>query len=207
VLGSTLGSTIGRRLRFQPRQLKVLVEGGAAAGIAAALNAPFAGAFFALEEVLGSFSSLAFSPVVISSVVGALTVRPFLGGHPIFESKIPASTRFTDVLLYPLLGIACGIVSALYSRAYLAATARRPKMPAPSWLGPLLAGAITGLIVAASGGGLGVAGEALFSRQFVNPHARASVRMAGMVADATRAPLAAIFIVFEMTDDYTYVAP
>jgi CIC family chloride channel protein len=62
-------------------------------------------------------------------------------------------------------------------------------------------------IGAALGGGLGVAGEALFSQRFVNPHAWAFVGMAGMVAGATRAPLTAIFIVFEMTDDYTYVLP
>src|SRR4051812_17598151 len=31
--------------------------------------------------------------------------------------------------------------------------------------------------------------------------------MAGMVAGATRAPLTAIFIVFEMTDDYSFVVP
>jgi CIC family chloride channel protein len=48
VLGAALGSALGRRLRFQPRQVKVLVGCGAAAGIAAAFNAPFAGAFFAL---------------------------------------------------------------------------------------------------------------------------------------------------------------
>jgi CIC family chloride channel protein len=266
VLGATLGSTIGRRLRFQPRQLKILVGCGAAAGIAAAFNAPFAGAFFALEEVLGSFSSLAFSPVVIASVTGALTVRPFLGGHPIFASALPASTRAADVLIYPFLGIACGVVSAGYARAYLAATELNARLPEPKWLWPLLAGAATGLIVASSrgllagdghlaipssvfgslawyalvglaiakilatvitlgfggsggvftptlfigaalGGGLGVLGRDLLSPQFVNPHAWAFVGMAGMVAGATRAPLTAIFIVFEMTDDYTYVVP
>jgi CIC family chloride channel protein len=31
--------------------------------------------------------------------------------------------------------------------------------------------------------------------------------MAGLVAGATRAPLTAIFMVFEMTDDYSYVVP
>jgi len=52
-----------------------------------------------------------------------------------------------------------------------------------------------------------VLGRDLLSAQFVNPHAWAFVGMAGMVAGATRAPLTAIFIVFEMTDDYTYIVP
>jgi CIC family chloride channel protein len=57
VLGAALGSFTGRHLRFQPRHLKILVGCGATAGIAAAFNSPFAGAFFALEEVLARFPS------------------------------------------------------------------------------------------------------------------------------------------------------
>jgi chloride channel protein, CIC family len=265
VLGAGLGSTIARRLRFQPRHTKILVGCGAAAGIAAAFNAPFAGAFFALEEVLGSFSIGAFSPVVIASVVGALTVRPFFGGHTIFDSRIPASTRPVEVLLYPILGVACGLVSALYTRMYAAAGARGREMPQPKWVWPLAGGAFVGLIVlssrgilagnghlaipdqvfgnmawyallaitfakivatvvtlgfggsggvftptlfigAALGGGLGALGQ-LFMPTLIRPRAWAFVGMGGMVAGATRAPLTAIFIVFEMTDDYTYVVP
>jgi CIC family chloride channel protein len=266
VLGAGLGSALGRKLHFQPRHLKILIGCGAAAGIAGAFNAPFAGAFFALEEVLGSFSVGAFSPVVIASVVGALTVRPFLGNHPIFSSRMPASARPLEILLYPVLGIACGLVSALYARSYLAAAALGKRAPGPRWIWPLAAGATTGLIVLASrgllagdghlaipesifgglawyvliaialakivatvitlgfggsggvftptlfigaalGGGLGVLGANIIPGGLVHPHAWAFVGMAGMVAGATRAPLTAIFMVFEMTDDYTYVVP
>jgi CIC family chloride channel protein len=265
VLGAGLGSSIARRLGFQPRHTKILVGCGAAAGIAAAFNAPFAGAFFALEEVLGSFSSGAFSPVVIASVVGALTVRPFFGGQPFFHSQIPASTQPMEVLLYPVLGIACGLVSAAYSRGYLAAQTYGRRAGGQPWLRPVLAGAAVGLIVLASrgllagnghlaipepifggmvwyallaitaakiiativtlgfggsggvftptlfigaalGGGLGVLGGH-FLPELIRPRAWAFVGMAGMVAGATRAPLTAIFIGFEMTDDYTYVVP
>jgi CIC family chloride channel protein len=265
VLGAGLGSSIARRLGFQPRHTKILVGCGAAAGIAAAFNAPFAGAFFALEEVLGSFSAGAFSPVVIASVVGALTVRPFFGGHPFFQSQIPASTQPMEVLLYPILGVACGLVSAAYSRAYLAAQVWARRGGGPAWIRPVAAGAVVGLIVLASrgllagdghlaipepifgdmawyallaivaakiiatvitlgfggsggvftptlfigaalGGGLGALGGQLLP-ELVRPRAWAFVGMAGMVAGATRAPLTAIFIGFEMTDDYTYVVP
>jgi CIC family chloride channel protein len=269
VLGAATGSILGRRLRFEARHLKILVGCGAAAGIAGAFNAPFAGAFFALEEVLGSFSVGAFSPVVIASVVGALTVRPFLGGHPIFGSGVVRTDThpLASVMLYPLLGIACGLVSAWYSRAYLWCTSPdRERMQGPAWMWPLLAGGAVGLIGLASrglligdghlaipapifggiawyallaicaakivatvvtlgfggsggvftptlfigaalGGGLGVLGRAVFPGQIVDAHAWALVGMGGMVAGATRAPLTAIFIVFEMTDDYTYVVP
>lgn len=268
VLGAATGSILGRKLHFEARHLKILVGCGAAAGIAGAFNAPFAGAFFALEEVLGSFSVGAFSPVVIASVVGALTVRPFLGGHPIFGSGVLATDThpLESVMLYPLLGIACGLVSAWYGRAYLWCTSPDRPMPGPDWAWPLLAGGATGLIGLASGGllignghlaipapifggiawyallaicaakiiatvitlgfggsggvftptlfigaalggGLGVLGRAIFPGQIVDAHAWALVGMGGMVAGATRAPLTAIFIVFEMTDDYTYVVP
>lgn len=267
VLGSLTGSALGRRLRLEPRHVKILVGCGAAAGIAAAFNAPFAGAFFALEEVLGSFSVAAFSPVVIASVVGALTVRPFLGTHPIFQlPSLPETHAIESALVYPLLGVACGLVSALYARLYLATPRVAGRLPGPSWIRPLTGGLITGLITLASagllagdghlaipasvfgglawyalialafakifatvitlgfggsggvftptlfvgaalGGGLGVLGSQLLPGGIVHPHAWALVGMAGMVAGATRAPLTAIFMVFEMTDDYSYVVP
>ncbi len=71
VLGSSIGSAVGHVLRFQPRRLKILVGCSAAAGISAAFNAPFASAFFALEDVLGSFSVGALSPVVIEQPTSA----------------------------------------------------------------------------------------------------------------------------------------
>ena len=267
VLGAALGSIFGKSLRFQPRHRKILVGCGAAAGIAGAFNAPFAGAFFALEEVLGSFSIGAFSPVVIASVVGALTVRTFLGEHPAFHlPEVVDVHPVENALLYPLLGVACGLLSALYSWMYLAAPRWFARLPGPAWLRPVSGGALTGLIVALSGGllagnghlaipapvfgglawyllialalaktaataitlgsggsggvftptlfigaalggGLGTLLDGLVPGHVVHPAAWALVGMAGLVAGATRAPLTAIFIVFELTDDSDYIIP
>jgi CIC family chloride channel protein len=267
VLGATVGSRLGRALRFQPRHLKILVGCGAAAGIAGAFNAPFAGAFFALEEVLGSFSIGAFSPVVIASVVGALTVHGFLGGHPAFHMPATADVHpVANALLYPVLGIACGLASALYARLDTSTPRLLRRLPGPAWLRPLLGGAFVGIAVLASGGllagnghlaipgavfgelawyalvglalakilttvvtlgsggsggvftpalfigaslggGLGRLLESIVPGHVVHPAAWALVGMAGLVSGATRAPLTAIFIVYELTNDPSFVVP
>jgi chloride channel protein, CIC family len=266
VLGSAIGSVTGRVMRFQPRRLKILVGCGAAAGISAAFNAPFAGAFFALEEVLGSFSIGAFSPVVIASVVAAITVRPFLGSHPAFHIPPYGSIRpLSIVLLYPLLGIACGVASALYSKLFFA-TADAFQRVRPTWLRPLLGGLAVGLlgysgggllmgtghlaipiemfggiawylligfalakmlatsltlgsggsgglftptlfVGAAFGGGIGVLANQLLPHFGLHPEAWALVGMAGLISGTVHAPITAIFMVFEMTDDYNLVPP
>src|SRR5690348_7970320 len=267
VLGATVGSEMGQAFRFQPRRVKILVGCGAAAGISAAFNAPFAGAFFALEEVLGSFSVGAFSPVVIASVVGALTVRPFLGSHPAFHIPPYGQVRpLAIVLLYPILGILCGLWSAFYTRMFFKADDYARQLPGPLWLRPALGGFGVGLVVlfsggllvgnghlaiptpvfggiawflllgialaktfatsvtlgfggsggvftptlfigAALGGGLGRLAADLLPHFGLHPEAWAIVAMAGLVAGANRAPLTAIFMVFEMTNDYGLVIP
>ena len=267
VLGAAIGSIMGRVLRFQPRRVKILVGCGAGAGIAAAFNAPFAGAFFALEEVLGSFSIGAFSPVVVASVAGALTVRPFLGSHPAFHIPPYGQIRPLAIfLLYPLLGVACGLWSAMYTRMFFRSGDMFKAMRGPHWLRPVCGGLAVGFIVylsgdllignghlaipspvfggiawyllialalaksiatsvtlssggsggvftptlfigAALGGGMGRLATDLLPRFGLHPVAWGLVGMAGLVAGANRAPLTAIFMVFEMTNDYGLVPP
>lgn len=160
VLGSTLGSWLGRMFRFRADRLRVLVACGAAAGISAAFNAPLAGAFFALEEILGTFSGGFFSPVVVASVVAAVVARGIFGSGPAFPvpGELGALGGWEIAVLLPALGVVCALVATLFVRSYfgMEAMARGGKV-SPRWQ-PWLGGALVGLIVYVTAGA--VAGDA-----------------------------------------------
>ena len=154
VLGATVGSVLGRMFRSDPARTKVLVAAGAAAGISAAFNAPLAGAFFALEEILGSLAVGAFPPVVVASVVAAVVSHIFLGDNPAF----PVPEEYGYVLqrelfvFYPALGIVAGLVSVLFVRTFFGTATLVRRLTLHPAVIALLGGSIVGLLALISGG-------------------------------------------------------
>ncbi|HEX6965058.1 MAG TPA: chloride channel protein [Gemmatimonadaceae bacterium] len=157
VLGSAIGSFLGRAFQFSESRMQVLVGCGAAAGISAAFNAPLAGAFFAIEEILGSFAVGSFPPVVVSSVIAAVISRAAFGNHPAFPIPEQYGYALTSevFLFYPLLGVVTGVASALYVRTYFFAdTAAKlmRRIPVGRRLIPWIGGLLVGTLVFISGG-------------------------------------------------------
>jgi CIC family chloride channel protein len=66
-IGSGILASFGNLLRLRRADQRVFVAAGAAAAIAAAFNAPLAGAFYAYELVLGSYSPGALAQVAAAS--------------------------------------------------------------------------------------------------------------------------------------------
>jgi CIC family chloride channel protein len=154
VLGAALASFLGRAFRFDPARTKVMVAAGAAAGISAAFNAPLAGAFFALEEILGSLSVGAFPSVVVASVVAAVVSHYFLGNNPAFP--IPEEYGYALqrelLLFYPFLGVIAGLVAVLFVRVFFRMETLARKLEGPRWTLAFLGGLLVGILVLLSKG-------------------------------------------------------
>ena len=114
-LTATAASKCGQLAYWQPYRLRLLVACGAAAGIAAAYNAPVAGAVFAAQIVLGNFSMNLFAPLVFASVVATMVSRSFFGIEP--QYRVPSSVEFTHITQLPwflLLGLYAGVLGAAF---------------------------------------------------------------------------------------------
>lgn len=165
VLGATVGSFLGQLFRFSADRTRILVAAGAAAGISAAFNAPLAGAFFALEEILGSLAIGAFPPVVVASVMAAVVSQAFYGNSPAIA--LPTEYGLENVIeifaFYPLLGVLAGLVGVLLVRTYFGTAPYVERLNGPAWLKPVLGGLLVGAIVFLSRGVLAGSGHLAFS--------------------------------------------
>jgi CIC family chloride channel protein len=112
-IGSSIGSTIGQLFRLDDQHTRVLVASGAAAGLAAAFNAPLAGVTFAVEIVLGSAAIRAFSPIVVSSVIATAISRWLLGDAPAFRIPQASLESGIELISYVVLGFAAGLVGVV----------------------------------------------------------------------------------------------
>ena len=265
-IGSSLGSMVGQFLRVPSKRLKTLVGCGAAAGIAAAFNAPIAGALFAVEIILMDFAIAQFSPIVIASVIATVVSHTFEGKFAAFIVPKYQLVSPQEIGFYFVLGALAGIASYLFIKVlYYSEDVFDNKLKFPEYLKPALGGIQIGLIALifphimgvgydtindalygnmfwylalalvfikilatsitlGSGGSGGIFAPSLFMGAMLGfffgfgvhtlfpevtatPGAYALVAMGGLVAGTTRAPITAIIIVFELTNDYSIILP
>ena len=145
-LAATLSSKLGQFAKWPPYRLRLLVGCGAASGIAAAYNAPIAGAVFASLIVLGNFSMNLFAPLVFSSVIAAMVSRSFFGIEPWYQiPPFPAAT-LSQLPWFVLLGLLCGGVGAVFLKLLRLGEVQFQKLKWPVYLRLTLAGLIVGVI-------------------------------------------------------------
>jgi chloride channel protein, CIC family len=150
-IGAGVASLISRRFGMSKEKLRIFAPIGAAAGLAAAFNAPISAILFVIEEVIGQWSAAVLGSIVLAAVSSVVVARSFWGAEPMF--RIPAVTLRDprELLAYAALGVAGGFAALLFAKSlsYL-----RPRLRSqPPW-SQLLQPALAGLLV----GGIGYFG-------------------------------------------------
>src|SRR5262249_44861764 len=72
-----IGAWFGRRFHLRRNDLRMMVGCGAAGAIAGAFGAPFGGAFYAFELIMGGYTTAALVPIGIAALNGYLVARVF----------------------------------------------------------------------------------------------------------------------------------
>ncbi len=146
-MGAGIASLIGRSLRLSQEKVRLIAPVGAAAGLAAAFNAPISAVLFVIEEVIGTWSAGVLGAIVLAAVSSVVTMRAFLGPESLFRVPPFRVAGPSEMLAYAVLGVAGGGASLLLLKWIAWA---RPKVQAlPNWtkyLLPSLAGLLIGLI-------------------------------------------------------------
>ena len=145
-IGSNLGSMFGTLLRMSEERVRTLVAAGAAAGVASAFNAPIAGVFFAVEIILGEIGTSALGIVVLSSVIASVFTQAVAGPQPAFSVPSYAFNSPWELILYFMLGLLAGPLSALYVKFLYWFQDFFHGLKIPNWGKPAIAGALVGVV-------------------------------------------------------------
>lgn len=165
-VGGGIASVLGRFVRLRSEQVKNLIPVGAAAAIAAAFNTPLAAVLFALEEIMGDLHAPVIGAVVLASATSWVVLRVLLGNSPLFKVPQYQLVHPAEFAVYAVLGVAGGVVSAVFTKLLLWMRARFLRFPQKTvWFQPVAGGLLVGLtgyfVPEVLGVGYGYVGDAL----------------------------------------------
>lgn len=264
-IGASLGSSLGQLLKLRPDLVKGLVACGAAGGISATFNAPLGGVIFALEIILGNFSTNTFVSLTLASFAAVAVAMPFFGSSPAFVVQKYAFNGAHEIPFYIMLGIGGALAAFAYVKILYFSEDLFDKIKVPELSKPIIGGLIIGSmgyyypqlfgvgyeamdnaihnsmplillftliflkiiatsVTLGSGASGGIFAPALyigammggafgkivvmqFPELATHAGAYALVGMGTVFAAAAQAPITAIIILFELTDDYHIILP
>jgi H+/Cl- antiporter ClcA len=114
-LGACAAEGLGKKLGKGRFERRILMAGGASAGLAAAFNAPLAGVVFALEEIFKYFSPVILLSVMSAAVAADMVSKQVFGISPVFDFEIVKLIPLNQYWMLIILGILLGGFGALYN--------------------------------------------------------------------------------------------
>ena len=120
-IGAMAGKGFSRMTGRMITEERILITCGASAGLAAAFNAPLAGAIFVLEEIHKNYSLNVLLPALSASITADLVCRRVFGLAPVFDlsGARPIAGKYFWVVI--LMAVAIAVIGAAYNASIAAA--------------------------------------------------------------------------------------
>ncbi|WP_225426317.1 ClC family H(+)/Cl(-) exchange transporter [Apilactobacillus timberlakei] len=113
-LGATLAQGIAKITHKIGVDRKIMISGGAAAGLSAAFNAPIASTLFVLEEIYHNFSTLVWTVALSAAVASNFVSTAIFGKTPVLHMQY---FHVIPLHIYPYL-IGLGIFLGFFGKMY-----------------------------------------------------------------------------------------
>jgi len=145
-MGATLGQLFARSLALRVADNRALFAAGAGAGLAAAFNAPLAGAIFVFEELVRRFE-IRVAVAALTACSAALAVmRALIGSRLEFSVPSFEMQLMPGYLLFLVFGGLVGLLGVAYNRLVVAGLNAADRMPG---IAPEMRAALVGAIFGA----------------------------------------------------------
>jgi CIC family chloride channel protein len=149
-LGAALGSSVGRALGLPPREVRVLLVSGCAAGVGAVFGCPLGGALFATSVLYRQpeFEASALVSAFVASAVGFTTFASIWGpdARVLAHAGQLTFSSAAELPAYVLLGLVCGATAIFYGFSLRRCERAFARLALPAWLKPAAGGLATGAI-------------------------------------------------------------
>lgn len=157
--GGAIGSWLGQLLPMTGTERKILLAGGAAAGMTAIFATPVSAVLLAIELLLFEFRAKSFIPVAMAAVTAG-TLRPLLlESGPVFAMPNFVMINPSSFVAIVVLGFLLGLLSVVVTKSVYAIEDLFEHLPVHWMWWPAIGGIAVGLVGIVEPRSLGVGYE------------------------------------------------
>ncbi len=147
-IGAAFGSLVARTLNVSPREKRILMIAGVAAGMSAIFRTPLGAALLAVEVLYrDDFESDALVPALLASVISYSVFVSVFGEATLFAHEPHFPFVPAHLSLYAFLALLCTLVAIAFLNTLKTVRGFASRLPGPEWVRPGLGGVALGVLV------------------------------------------------------------